>query len=148
MTCVPIDQVLLRFACIPGTVIPSYFDNQSLGTSIQLSFNGMGFTACIMIACSRPYHLQFLESSYCWSWEAGGVFRINLRPNIYRSYGMDEEEAVTEHYLVIIRVLSSKNNDQVANLLFSSALELTEVSEIPLVEIKACGVRIDIPNQI
>ncbi|CAF2061434.1 probable disease resistance protein At4g19520 [Brassica napus] len=142
------EQVLLRFACIPGTVIPSYFDNQSLGTSIQLSFNGMGFTACIMIACSRPYHLQFLESSYCWSWEAGGVFRINLRPNIYRSYGMDEEEAVTEHYLVIIRVLSSKNNDQVANLLFSSALELTEVSEIPLVEIKACGVRIDIPNQI
>ncbi|KAL0806521.1 hypothetical protein Bca101_099013 [Brassica carinata] len=135
------EQVLLRFACIPGTVIPSYFDNQSLGTSIQLSFNGMGFTACIMIACSRPYHLQFLESSYCWSWEAGGVFRINLRPNIYRSYGMDEEEAVTEHYLVIIRVLSSKNNDQVANLLFSSALELTEVSEIPLVEIKACGIK-------
>ena len=75
------------------------------------------------------------------------MFRINLRPNIYRSYGMEEEEAITEHYLVIIHVLCSKNKDQVANLLFNSALQLPEMSEIPLVEIRACGVRIDIPNQ-
>nr|VDD63114.1 unnamed protein product [Brassica oleracea] len=141
------EEELLRFACIPGILIPRYFVNQFPGGSIQLSFNSVGFTACIIVACSRPYHLQFSESSYCWSWEAGGVFRINLRPNIYRSYGMEEEEAITEHYLVIIHVLCSKNKDQVANLLFNSALQLPEMSEIPLVEIRACGVRIDIPNQ-
>ncbi|CAN7123178.1 disease resistance protein RPP5 isoform X1 [Brassica rapa] len=116
-------QTLLRFACIPQTTMPSYFEN----CCPRLSPNLMGFSAGIMVACSGPYHLQFLESSYSWNREEPS---ITLKPQLYPDLERVEEEAM--NYLVIIQVLSSINNNQPCKFL----LELPSRFYSPPIEIK------------
>ncbi|KAL1193489.1 Disease resistance protein RML1B [Cardamine amara subsp. amara] len=137
-------QASPRFACILQNVIPTYFNNQSRGSTIQLSPNLVDFYACIMITCARPFHLKFSKSSYSLKWEADGVFWFNLKPDLYLSLETEEEETI--HHLVIIQGL---NNDHAGN--FLSTLQHPPRFDSPTVEIIACGVRMnpqEIPNQI
>ncbi|CAD5317046.1 unnamed protein product [Arabidopsis thaliana] len=135
-------EASLRFACIPQIVMPNYFDNQSPGATIQLSPNIMDFAACVIVACRRPFHLQFSKTSYSGKWdEGGGVFQINLKPELHRSLEMEGEEAINS-YLVLIQVLGSVNNDQAGN--FISTLQLPLTVEPPPAEIIACGVRMNL----
>lgn len=103
--------------------MPSYFEN----CCPRLSPNLMGFSAGIMVACSGPYHLQFLESSYSWNREEPS---ITLKPQLYPDLERVEEEAM--NYLVIIQVLSSINNNQPCKFL----LELPSRFYSPPIEIK------------
>ena len=122
--------------------MPNYFDNQSPGATIQLSPNIMDFAAYVIVACRRPFHLQFSKTSYSGKWdEGGGVFQINLKPELHRSLEMEGEEAINS-YLVLIQVLGSVNNDQAGN--FISTLQVPLTVEPPPAEIIACGVRMNL----
>ncbi|CAA7043063.1 unnamed protein product [Microthlaspi erraticum] len=122
----------LRFAGIPGNVMSSYLDNQAP----RLSPNLLGFTACIKVSCDGSFHLQFPVSSYSWKWEAGGVFQINLRPDIYRSTELESQESLTSHHLIIIQVLTSEKIGEASRFEFKSNLQFSQDFTSPPVGIK------------
>ncbi|CAA7043065.1 unnamed protein product [Microthlaspi erraticum] len=141
-----------RFACLPGTKVPSCIDNQALGASTKISLlpvrdtpKLLGFAACIVIACKTPNHLQFPAFTYSWSCEADGVIRINLKPSLYLSPEMveeEEEETAALHHLVIIHIANSINTEEFDELRLESHLRFPEDVQIPPGEIKACGIRV------
>lgn len=130
--------------------MPSYFDNQALGTSTKINLPSirftpklLGFAACIVIACKTPIHIQFPAFIYSWICEANGVIRINLQPTDYYSPRFGEKETVTLHHLVIIYVPNSINTEEFDELQFESHLQLPDeyYYGFPRGEIRACGVR-------
>lgn len=129
--------------------MPGYFDNQSPWTSTRISLPPIwavpklvGFVACIMVACERPFHLQFPAFSYNWNCESSRKFRINLKPNLYRSPEIEEEKDVRSHHLIIIQVPSIIDNDEINELQFESHLQAPKEAAFPPGEISSCGVRL------
>lgn len=127
--------------------MPIDFENRSLGTCTTISLPPIPadshhrFDACIIVACERRFHLRFPAFSYHWNYEARGrVFRVNLKPDLYRS----SELAATSHHLIIIQVPSSIHDDdeEIDELRFESHLQVLEEFGYPPGEIRSCGVRL------
>ncbi|CAN6938353.1 unnamed protein product [Brassica oleracea] len=138
------QEVSQRFLCLPGTRVPSYFDNQSSGTCISLPLMRhtstiVGFASCVMISCERSFHLQFPVLSYDWKCEDDEVIQMNLKPNLYHASDTEEEETITSHNLVIIHVPSSLNTEIIQELRLESHLQLSDEFRFPPGKIRACG---------
>ncbi|KAJ0232056.1 ADP-ribosyl cyclase/cyclic ADP-ribose hydrolase [Hirschfeldia incana] len=149
----------LRFACLPATEVPSYFGDPKTRTSITLEIpqvlaspTVMAFDACVLLACLRPFGLQFSPFSYNWSWEVDRIFRLELKPAFFRSHDessfhtFQEEEAVESDHLVIFRA-SKTLGEEIHSFRFKSDLLFSEEFKCHPAEIKSCGARLILEDE-
>lgn len=94
-----------------------------------------------MISGETSLNLQFPAFSYDWICEDNEVIRTELKPNLYRSSEIEEEETIPSHHLVIIQAPSSINTEKIEELRLESHLQLPDEFQFPAGEIRACGIR-------
>ncbi|KAJ0256388.1 ADP-ribosyl cyclase/cyclic ADP-ribose hydrolase [Hirschfeldia incana] len=136
-----------RFACFPGTEVPSYFDKIKTGASYTTGLPWptpklVGFDGCIVIASERGCRIQFSPLSYDYDWNYERYFHLYLQPDLFHfqdtSFHSTEEEVVKSDHLVIIR--GTKNISNLINKFgIQSNLQLPKEVKSPSVKIKACG---------
>uniref|UniRef100_A0A1J3IXV6 ADP-ribosyl cyclase/cyclic ADP-ribose hydrolase n=3 Tax=Noccaea caerulescens TaxID=107243 RepID=A0A1J3IXV6_NOCCA len=138
-----------RFACFPGTEVPSYFDNIWTGKSYTISLPWtssklLGFDGCIVVACERPFHIQFSPLSYDYYWGYERYFYLYLQQDFFQCHNYsstgekEEEEAQTSDHLVLIRGIKNFS-DSINKFGIESDLRLPKEFESPSAEIKSCG---------
>uniref|UniRef100_A0A1J3JCF9 Uncharacterized protein n=1 Tax=Noccaea caerulescens TaxID=107243 RepID=A0A1J3JCF9_NOCCA len=96
-----------------------------------------------MTSGDTSLNLQFPAYSYDWFCEDNEVIRIELKPNLYRSSEIEEEETIPSHHLVIIQAPSSINTEKIEELRLESHLQLPDEFQFQFLagEIRACGIR-------
>ncbi|KAG7589920.1 Toll/interleukin-1 receptor homology (TIR) domain [Arabidopsis suecica] len=150
------EEDSLRFAFFPGTEVPSYFGKINTGNPLMIDLayirgrtspKMLGFDGCIMIACERPFDIQFSPFSYDWDWGYERYFYFYLKPDFFPSQESsfhsteDEEEAVKSDHLVIIRGLKNFS-DETYTLGIRPELQFSEDFKSPPAELKSCGFRL------
>lgn len=127
--------------------MPSYFDNIWTGRSYTIGLPWpspklLGFDGCIVVACERPFHIQFSPLSYDYDWGYERYFHLYLQQDFFQCHKYsstgEKEEAVTSDHLVIIRGIKNFS-DSICKFGIQSDLRLSKESESPSAEIKSCG---------
>ncbi|KAL0731694.1 hypothetical protein Bca4012_027788 [Brassica carinata] len=143
----------LRFACFPGTEVPSYFGDKEARESITIGLPSVWpsqkllvFDGCIMIACEGRFHIQFSPSSYDWNWESEWYIHLELQPHFFHCrksglHSIDNEEAAKSHHLILLRGFKNISKE-IIKFGFKSNLQFTEEFNSPPAEITSCGVRL------
>ncbi|XP_056846228.1 disease resistance protein RML1A isoform X2 [Raphanus sativus] len=140
-----------RFACFPGTEVPNYFDNVWTGKSYTIGLPWpspklMGFDGFIVIACERPFQIQFSPLFYDYYWGYERYFHLYLQQDLFHCrdsnfHITEEEEAVKSDHLVIIRGIKNFS-DSINKFGIESHLQLSKELKSPSAEIKSCGFRL------
>ncbi|WZZ67528.1 hypothetical protein YC2023_078898 [Brassica napus] len=131
-----------RFACFPGTELPTYFDEIETGTSYKTGLPWptpklVGFDGCIVIALERGFRIQFSPLSYDYDWNYERYFHLYLQPDLFHFQDSSFHSIKSDH-LVIIR--GTKNISNLINKFgIQSNLQLSKEVRSPSAEIKACG---------
>ncbi|KAG7568313.1 Leucine-rich repeat [Arabidopsis thaliana x Arabidopsis arenosa] len=135
-------EVSQHFACIPGSRVPSYFNNQATSLPHHWhSSESVGFDACIIIACESPFHIQLSSSSYSCTQEDNRTYRINLKPDIFlpSESTTSKGEAISEHHMFIFHV---PGNINVHEFCLEPQLELSHEFQSAPVKIISYAVRV------
>ncbi|CAH8331420.1 unnamed protein product [Eruca vesicaria subsp. sativa] len=137
-----------RFACFPGTEVPSYFDKIGTGESYTTGLPWprpklIGFDGCIVIACERGFRIQFSPLSYDYDWNYERYFHLYLQPDLFHCrdsslLSTEEEKGGESDHLVIIRGIKNISN-LINKFGIQSDLQLSKEVKSPSAEIKACG---------
>jgi len=130
--------------------VPSYFDHIDKGKSLTIDLPQiwpspklLGFDACVVIACERPFDIQFSPFSYDWDWGYERYFCLYLKPDFHSTDPSteDEEEVVKSDHLLIIRGLKNFSN-QINKLGIKSDLQFSEELKSPSAKLQSCGIRL------
>ncbi|XP_010537573.1 PREDICTED: disease resistance protein RML1A-like isoform X2 [Tarenaya hassleriana] len=145
------EEASPMFACLPGTSVPEFFEDQETERSITVSLPEissasavMGFSACVMLACENVA-FRCSSSSYDWTWKDDCV-RVNLKPDFFtlpeRIPRNEEGVETSDHHLFIFHVTRSITEDLDDEFSFESNLQYPEELPHPSGKIESCGVRL------